>query len=136
MEIKKENIEEHKNLTKIYGYSRRMLRIVVSSLVGIVAGIGMFIVYIFWSMHFISELLYIEKSSIPIFTTFLQAIFLLGPQIISGFISTNIKKALITGIIVAATIGTIFVLFNILQGIISVIVIISGNYFGGYLAEH
>lgn len=133
MEIKTVKNDKEK-ITEIKNYSKRILRILVSSLVGIIAGLGMLIVYTFWSMHFIPELSYNESTSM-IVNTILQAIFILGPQFIAGFISTNIKKALITAIVVSATLGSILILLNYIQGIIDLIIIVSGIYLGGYYAE-
>jgi len=66
MEMKTEKIDKEKIIV-IKNYSKRILRILISSLVGIIAGLGMLIVYIFWSMHFIPELSYNDTiSSFPI----------------------------------------------------------------------
>ncbi|MFX0138528.1 MAG: hypothetical protein ACFFDN_33100 [Candidatus Hodarchaeota archaeon] len=134
MEIKKGIINNKEKITEIKNYSKRILRILISSLVGIIAGLGMLIVFMFWSMHFIPELSYNESTSM-IVNTILEALFILGPQFIAGFISTNIKKALTTAIVVSATLGSILILLNYIQGIVDLISIISGIYLGGYYAE-
>lgn len=135
MEFKTEKTKFEEKIVTIKNYTKKTLRILVSSLVGIIAGLGMFVLNIFWSMHFIPEISYSEKISFPIISIALQALFILGPQFIAGFISTNIKKALITGIVVTATLGTISFLFSVIQGIVNSSVIILGTYLGGYYAE-
>ncbi len=132
-ELKETKFEE--KITPIKIYLKRILRILVSSLVGIIAGLGMLVLNIFWSMNFIPEISYNDKMSFSIISLGLQALFILGPQFIAGFISTSIKKALITAIVVTATLGTISFLFSVIQGVVNSAIIILGIYIGGYYAE-
>jgi len=139
LEIKEmKSLKEQKNISQVYRYTRMALRIIVSSLIGIVGGIGMQLVFIFWSMYFIPEIVFAETASFPILTILFQSLFLLGPQIIAGFISTNIKKATITAIVICCSLGIFLVILssNFIQGIVNQVVIFVGTYFGGYLAEN
>lgn len=136
MEIKKETIIAKKKWLYIK-YIKRISRIIVSSLIGFTFGLGMAVLYVAWSMNFIPEISYSDTTSLfPIVTISLQAIFILGAEFVSGFISTTIRKAIITGIIVSATLGSIIIILNLFQGIINIIIIIVGNYLGGYFAEN
>ena len=136
MLVEKE-IYESVEISKFKKYTKKILRIVLCSLIGIVGGLGMIVLYMFWSMHFIPELAYYDTTtSFPIFTTIIQMLFILGAEFIAGFLSTNIEKAMITNIIVSSTFGIVFILIDLIQAIAIVITTFIGIYLGGYFAEH